>query len=147
MTSDSSGDRRSQLPKPAFAVQVLAIIGFTGFAIPVSLSAMDQYGILGLLLAAFFGYQWTRLAGIGTSDPLSLAVDLLKPQVSDSASSSGNASFDAHRDELLGRLALEQANFEGFLSRLRDAKDRSEFDRYLVERERVISDNRAALGT
>lgn len=47
---------------------------------------------------------------------------------------SGNSAFDAYRDETLRRLEDEQHNFEAFLQRLRDAKDKSEFDDFMDER-------------
>ncbi len=144
MTSETPENRTIQLSKPPLVVQILAIIGFTGFAIPVSIIAMESFGVLGLLLAAFLAWQWTRLAGFGSDARLKEAVELLKPQVSEPASS-GNATFDAYRNELMTRLETEQSNFEGFLSRLRDAKDRSEFDSFMVERERVQRESRAAL--
>ena len=48
--------------------------------------------------------------------------------------SSGNSAFDAYRDETLRRLQDEQASFEGFLDRLRKAKDKAEFDQFMDER-------------
>ena len=146
MTSDTQDDRTLYLSKPPVAVQILAIIGFTGFAIPVSIVAMNMFGLLGLLLAAFLGWQWTRLAGLGRDHRLSEAVDLLKPQVDSSAQqSSGNSSFDAYRNELMQRLESEQSNFDQFLIRLRDAKDKNQFDTFMVERERIAQDNRGAV--
>ncbi|WP_445811017.1 DUF2852 domain-containing protein [Yoonia sp.] len=50
--------------------------------------------------------------------------------------SSGNAAFDAYRDETIRRLEDEQHKFEAFLKRLRDAKDKAEFDAFMDERER-----------
>ena len=50
--------------------------------------------------------------------------------------SSGNAAFDAYRDETMRRLEEEQDKFEAFLKRLRDAKDKAEFDAFMDERER-----------
>lgn len=47
--------------------------------------------------------------------------------------STGNSAFDAYRDETLKRLEEEQTAFQGFLQRLRDAKDRSEFDQFMTE--------------
>lgn len=49
-------------------------------------------------------------------------------------SSSGNAAFDAYKAETLHRLEEEQGNFEAFLKRLRDAKDKAEFDDFMDER-------------
>jgi cell division protein FtsB len=49
---------------------------------------------------------------------------------------SGNTAFDAYKSETLKRLEDEQAAFEAFLQRLRDAKDKSEFDQFMDERAR-----------
>ena len=46
----------------------------------------------------------------------------------------GNTAFDSYRDETLKRLEEEQTAFQGFLQRLRDAKDKSEFDQFMNER-------------
>ena len=73
--------RTISLTRPPVAVQILAIVGFTGFAIPVSIIAMDQFGVLGIALAGFFAFQWTRLAGLGSNARLEEAVELLKPHV------------------------------------------------------------------
>ncbi len=50
--------------------------------------------------------------------------------------SSGNTAFDAYKAETLRRLEDEQAAFEGFLQRLREAKDKSEFDSFMQDRSR-----------
>lgn len=49
----------------------------------------------------------------------------------------GNSAFDAYRAETLRRLEEEQAAFESFLSRLREAKDKQEFDAFMEERARA----------
>lgn len=46
----------------------------------------------------------------------------------------GNAAFDTYKDETLRRLEEEQTNFEQFLERLREAKDKAEFDQFMDER-------------
>ncbi len=46
----------------------------------------------------------------------------------------GNNAFDAYRHETLRRLEDEQRSFESFLERLRDAKDKAEFDQFMDER-------------
>ena len=48
--------------------------------------------------------------------------------------SPGNAAFDAYKSDTLRRLEEEQHNFEAFLERLREAKDKSEFDQFMEER-------------
>jgi hypothetical protein len=47
---------------------------------------------------------------------------------------SGNSAFDAYKAETLRRLEEEQSAFESFLQRLRDAKDKSEFDAFMESR-------------
>jgi uncharacterized protein DUF2852 len=47
------------------------------------------------------------------------------------APSSGNRAFDEYRAETLQRLEEEQKEFKEFLSRLRHAKDKEEFDAFM----------------
>ena len=49
---------------------------------------------------------------------------------------SGNSVFDAYKAETLKRLEDEQQAFSDFLRRLREAKDKSEFDQFMADRER-----------
>lgn len=53
-----------------------------------------------------------------------------------SRESSGNAAFDEYREDTLRRLEEEQAEFFDFLERLRQAKDKAEFDQFMDERAR-----------
>lgn len=48
----------------------------------------------------------------------------------------GNAAFDSYKAETLKRLETEQEAFESFLQRLREARDKSEFDNFMDERAR-----------
>ncbi len=48
--------------------------------------------------------------------------------------SSGNTAFDAYKEETIRRLQDEQEAFEAFLQRLRDAKDKKEFDAFMDDR-------------
>ena len=48
----------------------------------------------------------------------------------------GNSAFDAYKADTLRRLQEEQDKFEPFLDRLRDAKDKAEFDQFMDERAR-----------
>ena len=50
------------------------------------------------------------------------------------SASSGNRAFDDYRDETLARLEAEQREFLDFLARLRQAKDKAEFDQSMAER-------------
>ena len=49
---------------------------------------------------------------------------------------SGNSAFDAYKADTLRRLEEEQEAFEGFLNRLREAKDKAEFDQFMEDRAR-----------
>ena len=49
---------------------------------------------------------------------------------------SGNGAFDHYKTETLRRLEDEQEAFEAFLSRLREAKDKAEFDQFMDDRAR-----------
>ncbi|THH38916.1 DUF2852 domain-containing protein [Aliishimia ponticola] len=46
----------------------------------------------------------------------------------------GNSAFDTYKADTLRRLEDEQEKFEEFLERLREAKDKSEFDQFMEER-------------
>ncbi|SEM43276.1 Protein of unknown function [Loktanella fryxellensis] len=48
--------------------------------------------------------------------------------------SSGNAAFDAYKEDTLRRLQEEQDSFADFLGRLRAAKDKAEFDQFMADR-------------
>ena len=47
---------------------------------------------------------------------------------------SGNSAFDAYKADTLRRLEDEQDAFEAFLQRLREAKDKAEFDQFMDDR-------------
>ena len=51
------------------------------------------------------------------------------------APSSGNRAFDDYRTETLRRLEEEQRQFREFLDRLRFAKNKTEFDPFMAERQ------------
>jgi len=65
------------------------------------------------------GGPWSRHGRHGSADPF-------RP--------SGNAAFDAYKADTIRRLQEEQEAFEAFLQRLRDAKDKSEFDSFMADR-------------
>lgn len=50
---------------------------------------------------------------------------------------SGNSAFDAYKADTLRRLEEEQEAFEAFLQRLREAKDKAEFDQFMEDRARA----------
>lgn len=48
--------------------------------------------------------------------------------------SSGNRAFDEYRAETLKRLESERQEFMDYLDKLRHARDKEEFDRFMAER-------------
>ena len=55
----------------------------------------------------------------------------------------GNSAFDAYKADTLKRLEEEQEKFEEFLERLREAKDKSEFDQFMDERAQAAREKTA----
>lgn len=49
---------------------------------------------------------------------------------------SGNTAFEEYKAETLRRLEDEQSEFLDFLQRLREAKDKAEFDQFMAERKK-----------
>jgi hypothetical protein len=61
--------------------------------------------------------------------------------------SSGNSAFDAYKAETLRRLEDEQEAFEAFLQRLREAKDKTEFDAFMDDRAKAARNAPPAAAT
>jgi hypothetical protein len=61
--------------------------------------------------------------------------------------STGNRAFDEYREATLRRLEEEFGEFKSFLDRLREAKDRSEFEQFMTERRSRAQAGPAAGGT
>lgn len=59
-------------------------------------------------------------------------------------SPSGNVAFDAYRADTLRRLEEEQAAFDAFLLRLREAKDKAQFDAFMEDRAKARATDRTA---
>ncbi|WP_371036536.1 DUF2852 domain-containing protein [Rhodosalinus sp. FB01] len=55
----------------------------------------------------------------------------------DAMTPSGNSAFDAYKADTLRRLEEEQKSFHEFLQRLREARDKAEFDQFMEERARA----------
>lgn len=98
-----------------------AIVGFL-FWWPIGVA------ILVTIFATAVMQQLTGYAGSGA-----VALRALRaPQFL--SGSSGNSAFDEYRAETLRRLEEDQVAFRVFVDKLRRAKDRSEFDRFMNER-------------
>ena len=117
------------------SVQALSTLLFAGFAIAVTIVALNAFWPAGVALAVVLGWRGGFAPASGQSiDPAALsdAIKSLSPEAKKRPS--GNSSFDRYRSEMLDRLEEEQENFEDFLDRLRAAKDSSEFDQFMDDR-------------
>lgn len=141
MTPDFETEAATQTqPQPMpVPVQVLSTLLFAAFAIPVTIVALNVFWPGGIALAIILAWRG-GFAPSQLARPTLPIEDKIKSLVPTSQSrSSGNASFDAYRTDMLTRLETEQANFENFLHRLRDAKDKSEFDQFMDDRAAKIT--------
>jgi len=55
---------------------------------------------------------------------------------------SGTTAFDAYKEDTLRRLEDEQSGFEDFLRRLRNAKDKAEFDEFMDDHAKVAASSK-----
>ena len=76
------------------------------------------------------------------------------PRARSYGGSSGNAAFDAYREETLKRLEEERRKleeerreFEAFMDELRQARDREEFERFMNERKKKNARNTGPKGS
>ncbi len=138
--SSERGSHMTPGPHPHMpvSVQILSTIAFGAFAIVAVVLAIVHFWPAGVLLAVILGWR----GGFAPQTPVQINADAivekvraLSPEATRrTGSTGGNASFDAYRDDMLSRLQQEQEEFDSFLGRLRQAKDMSEFDRFMDER-------------
>jgi Protein of unknown function (DUF2852) len=110
-----------ELGKPAWIA--LMIIGFFIWW-PLGLAALAFIMGSGRMTSSG-GIRW-----YGAADTMRPAGTWWQP----SPRQSGNRAFDEYRQETLRRLEEEQREFQEFLTRLRRAKDKAEFDQFMAER-------------
>ncbi len=91
---------------------------------------------IGLAVVAYV--MWGGSIDDLASDAIEQVKSAFKSSTSGS-SSSGNAAFDAYRAETMRRLEEEQAEFNGFMAKLRDARDREEFERFMSDRKHALA--------
>ncbi len=134
MAETSQMPRLPAAPGPG-ALHILTTLLYAGFAIPVTIIALDEAWPAGVAVAVIFAIFWPKIPKSLRRAGPKAAVETVSPDTPQPGTRpSGNASFDAYRVEMLNRLEQEQVNFESFLERLRDAKDQSEFDRFMDAR-------------
>lgn len=132
MTDHRDHDPHTTLP---VSVQVLSTLLFAAFAIPVTIVALNIFWPAGVAIALLLAWRGGFApTGNPAAPPRDMHEAMRSIMPTTAQKSSGNASFDAYRSDMLDRLETEQQNFEGFLTRLRAAKDQSEFDAFLDDR-------------
>jgi hypothetical protein len=118
---------------PHIIVQVLGLLLFGGFAIVATILALVFFLPAGIALAIFLVVYGFR--PILSQRHASPKVDRTTLEVTPVPSNhTGNSSFDTYRADVLKRLEDEQTRFVSFLDRLRDAKDKSQFDTFMEDR-------------
>jgi hypothetical protein len=116
----SFATRLDELPRPIWFA--LAILGFIVWW-PLGLAVLAYLVWSRKMACCGFDFgNWRN----GTSDTLQ--------DWSRQPRTSGNQAFDEYRTATLQRLEEEQRGFRDFLSRLRTAKDKAEFDQFMAER-------------
>jgi len=106
---------------------IVVMIGSFVFAGPLGLVVL---GFI-LMTGRFSGKTCRARAGFGPRFGRGYAFHAMRP--------TGNAAFDTYRADMLSRLEREQDEFEAFLARLREARDKAEFDQYMEERARAAA--------
>ncbi len=125
-----------------FALQVLGLIFYAGFAIVATVLAFVHFWPAGIVLALFIAWRGFGPPRPHAADAIDRVIGAVMPGTESVAQRpTGNASFDAYRQDMLNRLEQEQKSFEDFLTRLRDAKDQREFDRFMDDRATRDSDS------
>jgi len=96
--------------------------------------------VLGFLIGSGRMKCWTSRRGEhwreGMERMQERAAQWCGPRSAGTANSSGNRAFDEYRAETLRRLEEEERQFKEFLDRLRQAKDKAEFDQFMAEMRR-----------
>ena len=117
-----------ELGKPAWIA--LMILGFIIWW-PVGLAALAFLIWSGRMGCGYRGHHWQN-----KMERMQSKVDDFRRRMDGGWGSglSGNRAFDDYRAETLRRLEEEQLEFREFLARLRQAKDKAEFDQFMSER-------------
>jgi len=90
---------------------------------------------IGLAVIAYI--MWGGSIDDLARDGIEQAKKALKPATT-SSSTTGSTAFDEYRAETLRRLEEEQAEFDDFVAKLREARDREEFERFMADRKTAI---------
>ena len=144
-TATANPDHDMAYPQHAapVGVQILSMIFFIAFAIVSTALAFSWFWPAGFVLAVIFA-----LRGFGPFQGQSRSMrpherantnGSLGRDTPPVLQTSGNSSFDAYRSDMLARLESEHHSFQAFLVRLRQARDKTEFDNFMDDRARKIA--------
>lgn len=86
-------------------------------------------------LAILFYMFWSGRMGCGDREKWGKA-NMKRWRHYGPMSGTGNRAFDEYREETLRRLEEEADEFRSFLERLREAKDKAEFDEFMADRKK-----------
>lgn len=130
-------DEAEAFAPPPLVIQILGQFFFGIFAIVATVMAFEAFWLAGVFVAIVIATAgFGRSLGFRSSrKSRGWAKGECRKEATPPASS-GNAAFDAYRAEVLKRLEEEQKTFVSFLDRLRDAKDKAEFDSFMEDRAR-----------
>ncbi len=114
-------------------------------------SWLDGFGKVGWITAMVFGFVLFWPIGLALLAYMIWGKQMFGKSCGKSikhgtmvARSSGNSAFDAYKADTLRRLEDEQAAFAEFLARLREAKDKAEFDAFMEDNRKRRSDEGAS---
>ena len=119
-------------PQMPLAVQILSTILFAAFAISVTIVALVFFLPAGIALAVFLGWRGGFAPqSLGRTGGPAQRAEVTQPVQRPSAD---NESFAAYKQSTLDRLEKEQESFDAFLTKLRAARERTEFDQFMEDR-------------
>ncbi len=115
---------------------------WTPLAVAAAVLGFVTWWPIGLAVIAYI--MWGGSIDDLARDGIEQAKAAFKPAATASGAT-GSAAFDEYRAETLRRLEEEQAEFNSFVSRLREARDREEFERFMADRKTAIDVERASM--
>jgi hypothetical protein len=103
---------------------------------------LDERGRAAWLFAMVLGFIFAWPVGLGILGYMIWSKRMFgchrnrrdKSQGGHAFAPTGNAAFDAYRSETLKRLEDEHREFLDFLQKLREARDKAEFDQFMQQR-------------
>jgi hypothetical protein len=103
---------------------------------------LDERGKAAWLFAMILGFIFVWPVGLGILAYMIWSKRMFschrnrrdKGQSTQAFAPTGNAAFDAYRSETLKRLEDEHREFLDFLQKLREARDKAEFDQFMQQR-------------